>query len=135
MATYLEWKDSYLVGVEEFDQDHQHLIGIANQAIAAAEADTKFADVRDLLDDLIEEAVVHFENEERIMGDVDYPGLAEHQEAHNQLIRTFIKYKSELKFKRLEVSEVAGFIIDWLVVHIKTFDMNYGAYFKTRGIK
>ena len=134
MAAYLEWNESYGVGVAEFDQDHQHLIGIANKAVEAADAGTTFADVGELLDDLIEEAVVHFEHEERIMKDVDYPGLTEHLEAHNQLIRTFIKYKSELKIERLAVSEIAGFIVDWLVVHIKTFDKNYGAYLNTRGI-
>ena len=135
MTAHLEWKDSYLVGVEEFDQDHQLLIGIANQAIVAAETDKKLADIGDLLDDLIEEALVHFENEEKIMKSVDYPGLGGHQEAHNQLIRNFIKFKSEIKIKELKGSEVAGFITNWLVVHIKSFDQNYGKFLNTRGIK
>jgi hemerythrin len=134
MAAYLEWTDSYAVGVDAFDEDHQHLIGIANKIITAADAGTQFVDVREVLDDLIEEAVVHFENEEKAMEDVDYPGLAEHREAHNQLIRTYIKYRSELKFSRLVPDDIAGFIIDWLMIHIRTEDQTYGSFLNARGI-
>jgi len=135
MTAYLEWTDAYAVGVEEFDEDHQHLIEIANRIIAAAEAGSVFQDVRDAIDELIEEAVVHFEHEERIMNDVDYPALPEHQESHNKLIRTYIKYRAELKFSRLVPEEVAGFIIDWLMIHVKTEDQKYRAYLNARGIE
>lgn len=135
MKHRLEWREEYAVAVRQFDEDHQHLITLARKVADAVEAGAKIADLRAALDDLIEEALAHFESEERTMAEVDYPELAEHRDGHNHLIRTYIKYKAELRYERLDADEVAGFMIDWLLVHIQTFDKRYGDFFNARGVK
>jgi len=135
MVAPILWEESYAVGVQEFDEDHRHLFQMANEVVRTAEVGGSETDMRAVLDDLIEEAVVHFEHEEAIMEKSGYPGLVEHREAHNRLVRTFIKYRSELRFERLQIDDVAEFILDWLAVHIKTLDRAYSRYLNGAGIR
>ncbi|HEX9844550.1 MAG TPA: hemerythrin domain-containing protein, partial [bacterium] len=85
--------------------------------------------------DLIECAVEHFEEEERTLQELDWPGLPEHLQAHNLLLRTLLKFKSDLRYGRLTAEETAEFITEWVLAHIKDEDMKYRDYLGARGVR
>jgi hemerythrin len=134
MVPQPRWQTSYSVGVRAFDEAHRTLIDCAEQLIQAVQADQPDARARDVLDDLLEIAVEHFEEEERTLRDVDWPGLPEHFQAHNVLLRTLLKFKSGLRYGRLTPEQAASFISDWVLGHILDEDMKYRDYLDARGM-
>ncbi len=131
MPSHLAWDSTYSVGVGTFDADHQELISRADALISAVNAGQ---DGRDALDDLIEAALHHFENEEQALREVDYPGLEAHRAAHHDLLRAILKFKCDLRYGRLQAEEAAEFIVDWVLAHIKEEDAKYRPYLHCREI-
>ena len=75
----LEWKESYSVGIEQFDADHKKLIEIINRVVKADEAG---GPVQWVLQELDNYARDHFQAEEERMTAAGYPGLEEYRKEH-----------------------------------------------------
>ena len=131
----LRWQAAYSVGVKGFDEAHRALIDRADALLLAVQAVGAEHRVRDILDDLVECAVEHFEDEERTLRELDWPGLPEHLTAHDLLLRTLLKFKADVRYGRLTVEETADFIADWVLAHIKDEDMKYRDYLGARGVR
>ena len=52
--SYVKWKDSYYVGVEEIDHDHKQLVGLINQVVTASQDNLGDNMVPAILDKLID---------------------------------------------------------------------------------
>ena len=63
----LEWSESYLLGVDPLDGQHQALLGLAAQFDHAARCDIARNDLADLLGRMRDLIVAHFEAEETMM--------------------------------------------------------------------
>lgn len=135
MAPHIRWKADYSVGVRDFDDAHQALMDRADALIAAMNGPNPNGRCRDLLDDLLECAVAHFDEEERTLRELDWPGLPAHLQAHNVLLRTLLKFKSDLRYGRLTPDAAAEFITDWVLAHIVDEDMQYCEYLAARGVR
>jgi len=134
MAPLPRWNAAYSVGVQAFDNAHQTLVERANALIEAVSSQQAQEPTRDIMDDLIECAVEHFEEEERMLRSLDWPGLPEHLHAHSHLLRTILKFKADLRYGRLSCEEAADFITDWVLAHILDEDMRYRDYLDARGV-
>lgn len=135
MVLYPQWQSNYSVGVAGFDEAHRAMIDRADALIRAVSAKKPAGDPRDILDDLLECAVDHFEEEEQTLRELDWPGLSAHLQAHNLLLRTLLKFKSDLRYGRLTPEETAAFITEWVLAHIKDEDMKYRDYLGARGVR
>lgn len=64
--TKIEWNDSYLLGVPEIDQQHKHLIAIANELYDVATGDESVYETKMpvILKKLTDYTVYHFSMEE-----------------------------------------------------------------------
>jgi len=132
---YPRWQPAYSVQVQDFDAAHRTLIELAEALIHAVERPGTGASTRDVLDDLVECTVAHFEEEERVLRELDWPGLPTHLEAHDLLLRTLLKFKADLRYGRLTPEETADFITDWVVAHILDEDRQYCDYLHARGVR
>ena len=132
---YPRWQAAYNVNVKDFDTAHRTLIELAGGLIQTIEAKGQATQARDLLDDLVEGTVEHFETEERVLRELDWPGLPAHLPAHNLLLRTLLKFKADLRYGRLTVEQAADFITDWVLAHILDEDMQYRDYLHARGVR
>nr|NIP74007.1 hemerythrin [Gammaproteobacteria bacterium]NIR98985.1 hemerythrin [Gammaproteobacteria bacterium]NIV21592.1 hemerythrin [Gammaproteobacteria bacterium] len=74
----LTWDERYAVGVRHLDDDHRDLIALANTLIGTVEQGADVEQARDALENLVELALAHFEAEERVLSECDYPDLREH---------------------------------------------------------
>jgi hemerythrin len=135
MIKELRWQAACSVGVAAFDEEHRALVERANALIAMMERPHGIGDSRDILDDLVECAVAHFEEEERVLRELDWPGLPQHEQAHHLLLRTLLKFKADLRYGRLSPEEAAEFIADWVLSHILDEDMQYRDYLHARGVR
>jgi hemerythrin len=58
------WNDSYLLGVKEFDEHHQHLVDLLNMSFDAFENNTHPTKLEPIIEELIDYATYHFAAEE-----------------------------------------------------------------------
>lgn len=120
------WNDAYLLGIQEFDTHHQHLMDLLNASFVAFEANMHPAQLGPLLEALLDYAGYHFTAEERWMRAHNYPQLEEHTTQH----RSFSAKLAELRLEQLHGqsalnAELFSFLADWLALHILESDADY----------
>ena len=128
MANRFEWRDSYSIGVDIIDKEHQQLFKIINKLYAFQEEEK---DGQWLCQEGIKffkgHALKHFGSEERYMDSIHYPGLEQHRQVH----KSFREYTLPALEEELERTEYApdsvehflGVCTGWLIGHTLTEDL------------
>lgn len=119
----IKWKDEYSMGVEKIDEQHKHLVEIANKAYDVLKNDIyvdKFDKIVEILKELEDYTVYHFDSEEEYMKEIFYDGYFMHKIEHQQFIEKIkgidLQKVDENQDKYL--LDILNFIADWLVKHI-----------------
>jgi len=125
----IEWNDSFALGVQQFDEHHQHLIGLLNRTYDDFTACTPSDSLGDVLDELIEYAIYHFAAEEYWMNENSYPKLAEHRAEHDRFSSRVVEMQKDFHAGRTALTlEVLSFLKNWLTNHILQSDADYGRF-------
>jgi hemerythrin len=126
-----DWAACESVGVPECDAEHADLLALARAVRDALHDHAPGAEVQDLLDELMEETLEHFEHEERLLAEVRYPQLAEHTQSHNRLLRAMLHFKEDVRHARYRPDLAVKFIHAWVVEHVRIEDTRYRDYLST----
>ncbi len=122
------WDDSYSVGVWQIDRQHQYLIGLINRIKNASMEFNPQLIVETILD-MQSYARFHFADEEDLMRRYEYPDLARHARIHAGFIHKAETFLDDLEDIPLAtISEVSGFLSEWLINHIVKTDGEYSKY-------
>ena len=126
---FFYWNSNFETGIAEIDRQHRRLVDLIN-ALATAVADGgKLPEIESLISQLIDYAVIHFADEERLL---DVAPLPEDEKVlHRRAHRAFVEKAKEIcqhpGLQRAEVSEqVLEFLTTWLISHILRSDMKIG---------
>lgn len=131
----LKWKDSYSVGVKVLDEDHKKLIDLLNQFQIAYDYHTGDEFEHQALDALVDYTRYHFEREEKIMEENDYPDLEAHRAQHRAMIAEVEKFINEYKEKGHNALEgVSNYLKGWLIHHINGTDKQYSSFLNGKGV-
>jgi len=134
--TQLIWKEEYSVGIEVLDLDHKKLINLLNQFSTAYDYAMSEEFERQALDDLVDYTKYHFEREEKILIDHEYPDFDEHKKQHQDMINRITHIQNRYNEKGHEVfEEVSEFLTNWLITHINGTDKQYTQHLIERGYK
>ena len=121
--------------VEQMDSEHQKIFSYCNEIHALIAAGKKQEEALPILKALANYTAHHFAEEEQLMMTHGYPGLAQQVEAHTDLLDNVGQTIGTLdKGGKVNMIDVIAFIVDWLTGHIQQEDIQYGRYFKERGI-
>jgi hemerythrin-like metal-binding protein len=134
MAGYFEWLDSYSVGIAAVAEDHKVLVSLVNEVVIAIGEHQCRELMNDTLSRLLEYASYHFDREEEVMEEHDFPGLEKHRALHDLLIRKVLRFLLRYRRGELDPLELGEFLIDWLTTHILQEDMKLGAHVRLRGV-
>jgi len=124
------------VGVLEIDEQHMELINRLNALLSMGhDADSREETQKTLV--LLEEYIVkHFADEEELQRKSNYPEYESHKKMHQLYIDEFLKLKKEfaesghsLKF----TMDLNNSLINWIVKHIKSADVELGKFLKSNG--
>ena len=133
---FVEWKDSYSVGIDSIDQQHRKLLNLINQLQTAVDYSTGELFEREALDELVEYTKTHFSYEEGLMKDNDYPDFVAHKAQHEKMFKKVSEVLSEYENdKDTAMANAASYLKDWLVHHINGTDKEYSSYLIERGVK
>lgn len=123
------------VGVHQFDDDHSQLVAIINQLHHAFKTGDKQQSVNLALEQLAEFTSYHFQAEESILEQHNYPHLDEHRQAHQQILNRFNELQIEYHANPATMQQnLMQFLLDWLISHTKTVDQKYGPFLNSKGI-
>lgn len=128
MADVIKWDETCSVGVSELDEAHRVLFGIGNRMIQAVVERKEEEETREVIDQMIEYAEKHFRREEELLDATHYPGRAEHHAIHQRLLNDIRLFKSQYVAGNVDGAAVAGFLIEWIVNHIKKVDKRYSSH-------
>jgi hemerythrin len=131
--TLVRWDDSFLLGITLLDHDHQHLFGLINDFHNAFAEKQDRKDIARLLNQLIQYAEAHFRREEVLMAKEQFPGLAEHQQAHQKLIEVVFALQAQLESRAVQVSHnTVKFLRAWLTDHILEQDKKFSRFLQDK---
>ncbi|MDH3360345.1 MAG: bacteriohemerythrin [Desulfobulbaceae bacterium] len=123
-----EWRQEFLVGVEEVDAQHQQLFGMLSHLQEAITRRAEDSELGVIVDGLIVYLKEHFDCEQALL--LDHPGWPEHHRQHWQFTEKVLWFLRE--FKRSEgqggnglAHEMYDFLCGWLKEHIVEVDRRY----------
>ena len=120
----LQWHNSFSVGVNLVDQQHQHLFSIINKLIVKTEAEQQKKIIEKVLDELIDYTDYHFKTEEKFFK--IHPGFKKHQHIHQVFVEKVSGFVSAFKLGNTDFkSAIVGFLVDWVKKHVLNTDKVY----------
>ncbi len=126
----LTWSDKYAVGVHAIDDEHKELVDTVREIESAM---VQSADTGALLQKLVASASSHFADEEAMMRDRKFPGLAIHVANHQRLMEKVEAFAARHGRSGAAVNQHAlNFLRDWLLYHIENDDARLGAWLSER---
>ncbi len=132
----LTWDDKYSVGISIIDEQHKKLFGIINKTIYAKEHGEDTEELKNVLEEMTQYALEHFEAEEAYMVMFNYPEYEYHNEEHYGFITKTSAYFDRVVNGGYHISnELFEYLKQWLVNHIQSTDRKYIDCFKKNGLE
>jgi hemerythrin len=129
---FMDWDRKYVLGIDEVDRQHKHLFEIVNHMHDAVTSGADQSAVTTILDELIHYTVEHFETEENMFREHEYPGYEKHRLEHNELAARVLDLQRRLREGSATVSfDVLEFLSDWLADHTLGSDQEFAAFLKS----
>ncbi|MBT5188151.1 MAG: hemerythrin family protein [Kordiimonadaceae bacterium] len=130
----IELTDEYLIGNADIDEQHLKLCKIINSLHEDIERSASIDVLMGTLQFLTDYTSQHFEFEEKLMLECEYPGLEEHAKQHRELVDELSKYNEKF-FHHVNVNREAKFAKEfleflkyWLLEHIMKSDFKIKPY-------
>lgn len=135
MADWIAWNDDLLVNIVQIDDQHRELFRRFN-VLGDAVWDGKGKQViGETLDFLAEYTVQHFNAEEELMREYQYPALITHKKAHDNFVQEVQAFINDFASKDVDsglIISVVNKLGDWTRNHIRRMDKELGEFILTR---
>ena len=137
MHQLIKWSDRYSVSHSDLDQQHQKLIQLINVLGVSIDQSRGNEYVIKVIAELMKYAEDHFQKEEQLLKDADYPNYTEHANEHIRFRNKVAKYSREMKQdlspgdNKAFQGTVLNFMKEWLISHIMSSDKKYVPFLKT----
>ncbi len=130
---YVEWTTDLETGVDLIDEQHRMLFKLINDLHDAATDDASDPDmVTDAMYTLSDYVAEHFGDEEALMAEHAYPGLAAHHDMHQRLTARTLHFMTQfVNGEGVSLAELAEFLGNWLQGHIIEQDCRFAATLRT----
>jgi hemerythrin len=131
----IEWNQQMSVSIPVIDKQHRNLIDQVQQLFAAVQNGAGEHKVREMFNEFLKLAAVHFSTEEKMMGEYRYPGAVLHQREHRRIAVFADEFRDMFDEGMVPLSmDLLGFLSDVLEKHIMNTDKCYSQYFIENGI-
>jgi diguanylate cyclase (GGDEF)-like protein/hemerythrin-like metal-binding protein len=127
----IEWNAEWESGNQTIDSQHKELVRMGNTLINLSISNAEKKETLAALDRLLHHVIHHFQEEERIIRNAEYPGAEEHSAIHTRLISEAERFREEFLDGRIDSSDMYDFIIKKLIVnHLIEEDTNFYPYLR-----
>jgi hemerythrin len=124
----IHWNSSFLIGINDIDQHHHHLVTLLNKIYDEHKAGIPFTHLQSIIIELTDYAKYHFSYEEELMIAAAFSGFAAHKEEHDVFCARIIEFQKDFKLG-IDVSiEIISFLNNWISFHILKTDVKLGDF-------
>lgn len=119
------WKESYRIGIDLIDRQHEELFRATDTLVRAIEANADKQTFRQTITFLKDYTVRHFQDEEAYQASIHYSGMEDHKKAHRKFTEIILDYERRLvesDFDIRIVKDLAGTLTAWLIYHVADAD-------------
>lgn len=131
LETGLEWKDEFLIGIEEVDTQNDKLFKQVNTFVSSVNLHESKA-IQELFSFLEGHAHTSFKIEETLMQRHGYGFLDSHQQEHKRFVENFMTLKAEAGIAKNDlrylVFRTRILLYDWFTGHIARADRHMGRH-------
>lgn len=121
----IQWIPAYSIGNKEIDDQHKILFDMINEFFCQEGMQATIS----IFENLSSYIDLHFESEENLLRQINYPKTSEHIAKHDELRVKFKLLLDKLEDYSVEVHhKIALFLYNWLASHILKSDMDYKSY-------
>jgi hemerythrin len=123
------WREGYALGVAEVDREHKQIFNAAEQVHELLLRCAGPMAVEKGVGELIAVAANHFRAEEALLKRAGYPGLDQHRELHQELLREIRHKQARIRDNNMNVDiEFLAFIKTWILDHTLTADREFAPF-------
>ena len=123
--TFLSWRKDYEVGVLQIDTEHHRLFDLVNEFHETYLRGNGTKEIPRILNQLVSYAEEHFQHEEDLMSENDYPLIDKHRDQHSELVTSVFEINNRFVADPVKASaETLQFVKTWLHDHIVHDDMD-----------
>jgi hemerythrin len=130
-----QWNEYLETGHVKIDNQHKQLIVYLNNLSNAFNSGKGKDEIEKTMDFLAAYTVKHFNDEEKLMKEADYPEALLHKTYHESFKKTVACHIEKLKNEgasNVLIESVISDMGDWFVNHIKGDDFVMAAYVKNK---
>lgn len=124
------WHDHYRVGNDIIDRQHRQLFDVGNRIVEVGSSEELIYLFMLFYQHLHE----HFQAEEDLMKQYQYPDYAKHVDEHNHMLDRLIEISRTVQNRQWNMADIQVFVSRWVLVHILEFDMPFGDFIKRRSM-
>ncbi|AFK86144.1 bacteriohemerythrin [Thermoanaerobacterium saccharolyticum] len=126
----ITWKEDFRLGIGEIDKQHKRLFDIANEAYDLLKnefAIDKYDHIVDIIKDLKDYTIYHFDYEENYMKSIGFKKLLSHKVLHDD----FKEKINNIDLDKIDqnqdeyIKDILNFLVDWIEKHILKDDRLY----------
>jgi hemerythrin len=129
---FVKWDKRYLVNIPFIDQQHQELVRLTNelyQGCLIGEDLVRNYYFMKAIKGVVDYVAKHFSMEEKMLENINYPGLATHKNQHEEFVRKILEdVKSFQNGKKFVPNVFVRYLKDWILSHIAVEDKRYAEY-------
>lgn len=131
----IEWDRTFRVFVPEMDIHHRYLLDLMNELCDGMRKKISREAIGLHFETILDYAKRHFEAEEEMLENHDYPNLNSQKMQHTKFINDIkdLQAKYESGDPTVFISLVNQ-LSDWFIHHIRNMDKQYGIYFLKNNI-
>ena len=125
----IKWRDSYNTGVGKIDEEHKQLVELIETMHSVIRDGASLTKVSEVLTKLSDYTEFHFNNEEKLMEEYNFPEMETHKQEHERLKKEVEQFSTKLSEKYPDgLQDFYLFLREWLIQHILTIDKTLGKY-------
>lgn len=126
------WSNDMNLGIDAIDEDHKALMGYVNKLNQSLNLKALDHSQTTILQELTDFAKVHFNREETLMSQHNYPELPMHKKEHARMLHTLLDLKKEFESGDLVILvDIVAFTKNWWFEHFLREDIKYKKYLAT----
>ncbi len=120
------WSDRFDVGDDEMDQEHRTIVSKMNRIEELARQRVPKPELAAAIDELERTAAQHFADEEALMAEIGFPGLASHRHVHGNMLQKYRSFSDAFAAGDGDLPHgFLEFLNFWLRVHLAGIDHGY----------
>ena len=127
--SFMEWSDEYSVGLEKMDAQHRQFFAFINTMHQAFTEGRGEEELKQILEELSDYAAFHFQSEEKLLSDINYPLKLNHRDEHETFSKRIHEFSSKYASGNFAITlPLMDFMKKWLCGHILGSDKKYGRH-------